>query len=323
MELFNNIIVPLDGSESSAHALPAARLMAGASGAKLTLVRCFPDIPDWQADASRGRRRGSLALAEHDRIDAYLSGERLRLQRQGFIPPVEIEAREGPAHEIIAGIANQDPDSLITMSTQGQGGLARLLGGSVASRVIGSVNNPAFVVRCNELDCPALPQSFSNVIVPLDGSESGESALRYAGALASAFSARITLVRSIPDAANIYAHADWSCVYGGPSFAYYDCVRMGEDAEALTNEYLSQKADDLSHRFPGADIEAVATRQNPVRSILDAADNLDNPMVVMATHGRRGLRRLLFGSVADQVIRNSQVPTLLVKRGDGDVMSEQ
>jgi nucleotide-binding universal stress UspA family protein len=98
---------------------------------------------------------------------------------------------------------------------------------------------------------------------------------------------------------------------------------MAEEAETLTGEYLSATAENLSHRFPGADIEAVVTRQNPVRSILDSADHLENPMVVMATHGRRGLRRLLFGSVADQVIRNSQVPTLLVKRGAGDARAEQ
>ena len=323
MALFNNIIVPLDGSESSAHALPAARLMAGASGAKLTLVRCFPDIPDWQADASRGRRRGSMALAQHERIDAYLSGERLRLQRQGFILPVEIEAREGPAHEIIAGIADREPDSLIAMSTDGRGGLARLLSGSVASKVIGSVSNPAFVVRCNELDCPAVPQSFNNVIVPLDGSQPGESALRYAGALASDFGARITLVRAIPDYANFYAHAGWACVYGGPSFGYYDGHQLVQDAEALTGKYLSATARDLSERFPGTDIETVTAQQNPVRAILDVADGLENPMVVMATHGRRGLRRILLGSVADQVVRNSSVPTLLVKRGYGDAIAEQ
>ena len=303
MALFDNIIVPLDGSESSAHALPAARLMAGASGAKLTLVRCFPDIPDWQADASRGRRRGSMALAQHERIDAYLSGERLRLQRQGF--------------------ADREPDSLIAMSTDGRGGLARLLSGSVASKVIGSVSNPAFVVRCNELDCPAVPQSFNNVIVPLDGSQPGESALRYAGALASDFGARITLVRAIPDSANFYAHAGWACVYGGPSFGYYDGHQLVQDAEALTGKYLSATARDLSERFPGTDIETVTAQQNPVRAILDVADRLENPMVVMATHGRRGLRRILLGSVADQVVRNSSVPTLLVKRGYGDPIAEQ
>lgn len=323
MSLFNNIIVPLDGSDVSAHALPAARLIAGASGAKLTLVRGFDAIPDWQADASRGRRRGSMAAAEHDRLDAYLSGERLRLQHQGFPVPIEIETREGPAHEIIAGVANREPNSLIAMSTRGQGGLARLLSGSVTSSVLGSTSNPAFVVRCNQSECPVVPRSIDNVIVPLDGTESSESALQYAGELASAFDAGITLLRSIPDSAYFHAQADWACVYGGPPFAYWDGQQVIEDAEARSAQYLSNRAHSLATRLPGVDIQTVSPHDNPDKAILDLSQDLDNSMVVMATHGRRGLRRLLLGSVADRVIRHSSVPTLLVRGLEGNGTKDQ
>ena len=314
MTLFNNVIVPLDGSESSAHALPAARLMAGASGAGLTLVRCFPEIPAWQADASRGRRSGSMAAAEHDRVDAFLWGEKLRLERQGFPSRVEIEAREGPAHEIIAGVANRDPSSLIAMSTHGYGGLSRFLSGSVSSRVVGTVENPTFVVRCNQLDCPVVPHTFDNIIVPLDGSDFGESALRYAGTLASSFGATIALVHSIPNEAYSRAHYNWTYVYGGPAFGLYDGHVMVEDSEAFSREYLWTTADAFSAKFPAVAVETITSRDGPASAVLDLAGRLDNSLVVMATHGRRGLRRLLFGSVSDQVVRNSPVPTLLVKR---------
>lgn len=314
MTLFDNVIVPLDGSRLSAHALPAAELMAGASGAKLTLLSCLPEIPDWQADASRGRWRGSMAVSEHHRVDAYLAGERLRLVRRGFASPVDIEAREGPAHEIIAGVANSSPNSLIAISTQGQGGLSRLLSGSVTSKVLGSVGNPALVVRCNDGDCPVVPQSIENVIVPLDGSALSESALQYAGSLASVFGARITLVRCVPDAAYFHAQHDWSFVHGPPSFAYYDGQRMANDAVALSSEYLLDTSGPLADRYPATEIDVVTSQHDPVRAILDLANRRDRSMVVMGSHGRRGLRRFLLGSVADQVIRKSPVPTLLVKR---------
>ena len=323
MTLFNNIIVPLDGSESSAHALPAAQLMAGASGAKLTLVRCFPEIPEWQADASRGRRRGSMADAEHRRVGAYLAGQRLRLERQGFPSTVEIEAREGPAHDIIAGVANRNPHSLIAMSTHGQGGWGRLMSGSVTSRVLGAVRNPAFVVRCNDLDCPVVPPSFDNIIVPLDGTELGESALQYAGELASTFDARITLLRSIPDAAHFYyAHADWS-FFGGPSFSHNDVQDMAGEAEADSAKYLDGAANTLSSSFPGIQVGKLSSNANAAKAIVDLSQRLDNSMVVMATRGRRGLRRMLLGSVADQVVRNSPVPTLLVKSSSGNGHADQ
>ncbi len=315
MALFDNVIVPLDGSRLSAHALPAAQLMAGASGAKLTLVSCFPEIPDWQADASRGRRRGSMSVAEHNRVDAYLSGERLRLARQGFASPVDIETREGPAHEIIARVAGRNPNSLIAMSTHGQGGLPRLLSGSVTAKVLGAVDNPTFVVRCNEVDCPVVPQSIHNLIVPLDGSAAGEPALRYAGNLAQAFGARVTLARSIADQAHFHQFADWSSVYGGPALGRFDSYDLFQQAQDDAHEYLMGAAEGLSSEFPSVDVDVITSRKSPGRLIVDLADELDRSMVVMATHGRRSLRRLLLGSVADQVIRNSPVPTLLVKRG--------
>ena len=318
MTLFNNVIVPLDGSESSAHALPAARLMAGAAGATLTLVRSIPEVPEWLADASRGRRRGSMAAAEHDRIDAYLLGEKLRLERHGFPSSVEIEAREGPAHEIIAGVARRDPNSLITMSTHGHGGFARFLSGSVTSKLVATVGNPTFVVRCNSSDCPVIPRSVDNVIVPLDGSAFGELPLQYAGSLASALGARITLVRPNAFDASHYAIGDWTPMYGASPFGYYNGHDLAEESNALTREYLWATADALSARFPACDIETTVSVDAPARAIVGLAERLDNPIIVMATHGRRGASRLLFGSVSDHVIRNSPAPTLLVKQATGE-----
>ena len=74
MTLYKHIIVPLDGSSLSAQALPAARMVAQASGAEMTLVRAYTAGPDWHADAGHGRYTGSMAAAEHDRVVAYLKG---------------------------------------------------------------------------------------------------------------------------------------------------------------------------------------------------------------------------------------------------------
>lgn len=316
MSLFNNIIVPLDGSESSTHALPAAQLMATASGAKLTLVRSFEGPPDWQADASRGRLRGSLAAAEHDRIGAYLWGEKLRLENRGFRAPVEIESLEGPAHETVAQLANRNPRSLIAMSTHGRSGLERARVGSVTARIVSAVSNPSLVLRSGSFDRSIFVGSFDNIIVPLDGSAFAESATGYAGELASAFGARITLIRSITDIATHQIYGAWSCMYSSLAFGYIDPNAIAEGARLDAREYLWQVADRLSAKFPAVDVEAATIEQHAVRSVVSMAERLDNPLVVMATHGRRGWKRALLGSVADQVVRESPVPTLLVKAGN-------
>ena len=313
MALFNNIIVPLDGSESSAHALPAAQLMAGAANAKLTLVRTFDKVPEWHCNARWALSPDAMDVALHGHIGAFLWSEKMRLQRKGIHSPVSIETREGPAHEVIAGLANQNPDAIVAMSTRGRGGLARMLHGSVTAKVIGAIRNPTLVVRCSEQDCPVLPNSVDNIIVPLDSTPFSEGALHYAGELATAFGARIILSRSTPAAEYCQVYADWSCMYGGPAFGSYDPQQLVEDSDAKSRDYLLRTADELRSTFPTVETEVMCSRDNPVRAVVGLAGELNNGLVVMASRGRRGFRRALFGSVADQVVRHAPVPTLLVK----------
>ncbi len=313
MALFNNIIVPLDGSASSSHALPAAQLMAEAADARLTLVRTFEKVPQWHRDSGWALRPDAMDAALYGQIGSFLSGEKLRLQRQGFRSPVSIEAREGPAHEAIAGLAKRNPDAIVAMATRGRGGLARILGGSVTAKVIGAINNPTLVVRCGERDCPVLPSSVSNIIVPLDGTQFSESALRYAGELATAFGARVMLSRSTQEDERSLVYADWSCMYGGPAFGSCDPHQLAEDADAQSAEYLLRTAGEFRSSFPAVEAEAMSTRENPVSAVVGLAEELNNGLVVMASHGRRGFRRALLGSIADEVVRRAPVPTLLVK----------
>ena len=122
MALCNNIIVPLDGSKLSAQALPAARLMANATHAPVTLVRSFGRLPHWYADTERGRFSAAMAAGEHDRTLADLAGVKRRMEHWGVEPPIFVEAHEGPAHEAIISLADRDPHAMIVMSTHGRGG---------------------------------------------------------------------------------------------------------------------------------------------------------------------------------------------------------
>ena len=324
MALCNNIIVPLDGSKLSAQALPAARLMANATHAPVTLVRSFGQIPHWYADTERGRFSAAMAAGEHDRTLADLAHVKHRMKHWGVEPPIFVEAHEGPAHEAIISVANRDPHAMIVMSTHGRGGVTRMLTGSVTARVVREVNNPTFIVRCNKNDCPVVPPRIDDILVPLDGSSFAENALDYAGELASAFGAGITLFRATPDGGRSRAHTDWSHNYGGPGFGYTHPYELAASLAEASREYLWRKADAMRARFPVSDVTFQQSLENPADAILRLTERMDNSLVVMATHGRRGMGRALFGSVADRIVRHSGSPTLLV-RGPmrGDVAAEE
>jgi nucleotide-binding universal stress UspA family protein len=313
MALCKNIIVPLDGSKLSAQALPAARLMANATRTPLTLLRSFAPLPDWHADAGHGRFSAAMAAGEHDRTLADLACLKRRMEHWGVEPPIFVEAHEGPAHEAIINFANRDPHALIVMSTHGRGGLTRMLTGSVTARVVRNVSNPTLIVRCNQKDCPLVPPHIDNILVPLDGSSFAENALDYAGELAVAFGARITLFRATPGPEQFRAHAGWSHGDAGSGFGYGDPYELSTSLAEASREYLWRKADALRARFPVFDVTVQHSLENPADAILNLAEQLDNGLVVMATRGCRGMGRALFGSVADRVVRHSTLPTFLVR----------
>lgn len=313
MALCKNIIVPLDGSERSGQALPAAGLMARAAEGALTLTRAFAPVPDWQTDWEHGRYRGAMSAAEHDRVTAFLVGEKQRLEGMGVNRPIGIAAREGNADEVIIDLARRDPEALIVMATHGRGGFSRMMMGSVTSRVVRAVLNPTLIVRGNEPEGQMAPQALDNIIVPLDGSTFAEDALPYAAELARVFGSRITLLRSTHNTDYFRARTGWGRLDGEAGFHFGGPVEMAASMAEISREYLWRRAEDLRVRRGVGEVRVVNSLENPADAAIGLAQRLDNVLTVMTTHGRRGVGRALLGSVADQVVRGSPAPTLLVR----------
>ena len=313
MTLFNNIIVPLDGSELSSNALPAASVMAKASGAPITLLRSYESIPEWQVDSQQGRRRASMAAAEHDRVAAWLRAQKEHVGQGEITSSISVEAHEGHAPESIIKFANQDPGALIAMSTHGRGGISRMLMGSVTAKVVSAVANPTLIVRCNDRECPVVPRNFENIIVPLDGSVFAERAIPLAQGVASALGARLMLVRTTPDSDYFRVNGEWGAYDGIAATKYRVPANLAVRLSETAKSYLWQKADRLSAASPDLDVEAVHSLGPPSDQVIRMTAQLDNSLVVMATRGRRGIGRAFLGSIADRIVRHSQAPTLLVR----------
>jgi len=132
------------------------------------------------------------------------------------------------------------------------------------------------------------------ILLPLDGSSLAERALRYAATLARRCGAKVVLVEAVQ--AHTFPGTD-------PSQAQLQVMRGAE-------EYLKTASGRLS--VDGIATETHVYFEDPVHAILDAAIRQHADLIVMSTHGRGGLSRILYGSVADQILRRSTIPVLLV-----------
>ena len=133
------------------------------------------------------------------------------------------------------------------------------------------------------------------VLHPTDFSANSEFAFRVACALARDYNARLTLLHVIPPPTVIYA--------GGPI-----------PAETWpSTEEAQEKLRQLEGRTHKVRVESQVLEGDPVDMILRAAEETGSDVIVMGTHGRTGLGRLLMGSVAESVIRKAPCPVLSAK----------
>ena len=146
---------------------------------------------------------------------------------------------------------------------------------------------------------------FNHLLVPLDGSHLAEAALPHAKELASKFNSKISLVWVIQPAHLIMTAAN------GSVYAQL-LTEMRHQSEQDAHAYLKEHEDSL--RQQGYQVHTQVTEgENIADALLQVAANLKVDAIVMSTHGRGGLSRWVFGSVADKVLRYADVPVLLIR----------
>lgn len=146
-----------------------------------------------------------------------------------------------------------------------------------------------------------------SILVPLDGSELSEKALKYAQAIVPD-GGRIHLL-SVVDTpeypTSIYYPA------GLPSFelAYSELQR---DVLPQTQEYLARVAEHLQQSNANINVTVKVTIGEPAATIIDYVRDFEIDAVVMSTHGRSGISRWLFGSVAQKVLSAVKCPVFVI-----------
>ena len=144
---------------------------------------------------------------------------------------------------------------------------------------------------------------YKRILVTLDGSDFSERALDPAFELARQFRAQVVLLRVLSQ--------DPIAVAAGPGAQYLELYGLREQRERLEAEsYLRGiRAQRLNTGVP---IDTRVAVGAPPEMILKAAGGANVDLIVMSTHGRSGLDRFLYGSVAEAVLRGTQLPLLLI-----------
>lgn len=144
---------------------------------------------------------------------------------------------------------------------------------------------------------------YSEILLTLDGSPMAEAAIPHARALARAFEARVTLF-SVVEIVSIHPQPGIVAPMVGPGVN----IEMEMDQ---ARDYLQSIAGQL--KAEGIQVRSVVREGDAASQICDYAAENASDIIVMSTHGRSGLQRWVYGSVADRVLRGAEVPVLLIR----------
>jgi nucleotide-binding universal stress UspA family protein len=154
---------------------------------------------------------------------------------------------------------------------------------------------------------------YKKVLLTLDGSELSALALPHAVQIASASGAEIVLMRVIDSVAHVIAQAAPTGIEAGPGLVTAELAQEAVAGQRIAAERdLTEAAQQLNaqgiNRVSVEVVEGV-----PGDAVVETAQRLGCDLIVMATHGRGGLGRVLLGSVADHVVRHARSAVLLVR----------
>jgi nucleotide-binding universal stress UspA family protein len=289
--VYRQILVPLDGTELSARAVPYARTLATRSRAGLILIQVVSEF----ADAVLIGRRDPDADVARARDDLA------HVAAQDSAIPTEVMVRRGHAAEMIVRMAREREVDVIVMGRHQHAEIEYAILRSVGEDVVRRARIPVLAIPEHSAR-EWRPGHQGPVVVPLDGSALSHAILPDAIQLARAIGADLHLVRVVHPSTYILVEDDPDLPVGEVEI---NDVEAAEDELERVVESLAAENLDVTYE--------VRQDRNPAAAIVRAADESDAAAIAIATHGRGGLPRLALGSTADKVLRQTTVPILIVR----------
>jgi nucleotide-binding universal stress UspA family protein len=298
------IAVGVDFSPESDSAVQHAMNIARHVGAEVVLVHVgaildysfsasetvHPSIKEWET------------LVHQELADDRRRLEEMRERLRGQGVEVSHLVRDGFADTSLAETASEIGANLLMVGTHGRSGIRRFFLGSISERVVRLSHTNVMVARAlNDGQ-----RGYRRILVPTDFSAPAARALELSFDLAAP-GARIELVHfwQVPVAAS----------------TPYAPFKAAEDALTTVREAMAEAAEqggqDLLERYRSSSVDLTyhAVEASPAHGIHDRLAQGDYELVAVGSHGRRGIRRLLLGSVAELTVRHAPCSVLVAHGG--------
>lgn len=293
------ILVPLDGSSFSEHAIPAAIGVARRNQARVELVL----VHELFVPPPEGPREMMFVSPVMDsewrsRQGAYMRDLVARLRKSSPVP-VTGNVMDGPVVPGLVEHAESIDAQLVVMATHGEASAGRLWLASVTRGLTHRSPVPVLLVKPGVPGFDPRSERFAKVLVPVDGSRLSESAIEHAITVTGTTGVEYVLLRVVTPV------EEWEL--GAGSWASADDLAVTE-AQAYTEELVKR----LSARGIGARGETVRARRSSA-AILSAARANAVDLIAITTHSRGAASRLFRRSVADTMARNAG-PAALIAR---------
>jgi len=292
----HNAAVLLDGSDYAAQALPLAKAVASAAGAKLTLVSAVKrttSVPETQLE--------QLVRQRESYLHGVADGLELDPEDVGYYVQV------GSITKVTKDLIRQDGIDLVITSTRGKSGTKNWLTGGVTRKLVNQISKPILLAQVNGHDQAAGRRTLKleRILVALDGSIKSERVLPYARAFAKAFDSELVLL-SVPEVPDV---AD----YRAPS----DAVKtLRQKAETNMKKFLNAVARSL--REDGIKVKTVVTGSRASRTIVSVGREENADLIMITSRGRGSLDYLLLGSAAELVVEQTDSPVFLLPVQEND-----
>jgi nucleotide-binding universal stress UspA family protein len=305
-----HILFPTDFSPHAEHASAYAVALAKKYEGTLHIVHCV-DCTMYAQGAANSRYLSEEDLATlqtsmRDHAESQLQG----VVESPAMAGVKVESHVAtgrPATEILT-LAEELGCDLIVLATHGRSGLDHMVFGSVCEKIIRQAQMPVLSIKKKEhefVDDATREIHLHRVLCPLDFSDCSEKALPLASSLCREFGAELLLVH----------------VNDVPSALPDVMPDLTTQISASLEDYSKQTMARLKKSLQGVKTEFRITLGSPHREIARLVDDAAVDLIVMATHGRSGVAHMLFGSVAEKVVRTAQCPVLTCRPTEASVLT--
>jgi nucleotide-binding universal stress UspA family protein len=271
---FERILLATDGSEFSAGAERVAIAMCKMGKAQLTVTTSVLSSPEFDTMGA------SDALAKKEaESSAHLDRVEAEALKEGVACQKVIRYGDDPYKDILAEAEHCNAD-LIVVGRRGRRGLARLMLGDATLKVIS-------MAKCSVLVAPKASGMWSNrLLLATDGSRSSDAAAVAASKIAHCCKTPITVL-----SAEVPSHS----------------ADRRAEAKSIVQRLTKLLKED------GVGAEPLVEQGEAHHVVLDAAKKLKADLIVMGSHGRTSMGRLLLGSNSEKVIGRAECPVLVVK----------